>query len=91
MATLSIKNFPDGLYERLQTLAKREHRSLARQVIHLLEESAGEPELLSILELRGLGKQFWQDSYDTRLSKGQEGEPRETLTGVKETPSIVSD
>jgi plasmid stability protein len=60
MATLSIKNFPDGLYERLRELAKREHRSLAQQVIYLLEASAGEPKLHSILELRGLGKELWE-------------------------------
>lgn len=61
MATLNIKNFPDELYERLQVLAEREHRSLAQQVVHLLEESAGKPKLHSILELRGLGKELWKD------------------------------
>jgi plasmid stability protein len=61
MATLNIKNFPDALYERLQERAEREHRSVAQQVIHLLEESAGEPRLHSILELRGLGKELWKD------------------------------
>lgn len=61
MATLNIKNFPDALYERLQERAEHEHRSLAQQVIHLLEESAGKPKLHSILELRGLGKELWKD------------------------------
>jgi len=61
MATLNIKNFPDELYERLQGRAEEEHRSLAQQVIHLLEESAGSPKLHSILELRGLGKELWKD------------------------------
>ena len=61
LATLNIKNFPDGLYEQLQERAEREHRSLAQQVIHLLEESAGTPKLHSILELRGLGKELWKD------------------------------
>lgn len=60
MATLNIKNFPDNLYERLQERAESEHRSLAQQVIHLLEESAGKPKLHSILELRGLGKELWE-------------------------------
>jgi CopG-like RHH_1 or ribbon-helix-helix domain, RHH_5 len=60
MATLNIKNFPDALYERLQERAEREHRSLAQQVIHLLEELAGKPKLHSILELRGLGKELWK-------------------------------
>ena len=61
MATLNIKNFPDDLYEVLQKRAEREHRSLAQQVIHFLEESAGQPNLHSILELRGLGKDLWKD------------------------------
>jgi antitoxin FitA-like protein len=60
MATLNIKNFPDDLYERLQERAEREHRSLAQQVIHLLEELMGVPKLYSILELRGLGKELWK-------------------------------
>lgn len=57
----NIKNFPDDLYERLQERAEREHRSLAQQVVHLLEEAAGKPRLHSILELRGLGKELWKD------------------------------
>ncbi|HVR95100.1 MAG TPA: hypothetical protein VMW27_00695 [Thermoanaerobaculia bacterium] len=61
MATLNIKNFPDPLYELLQERAEREHRSLAQQVIHLLEESADKPTLHSILGLRGLGKELWKD------------------------------
>ncbi len=60
MATLNIKNFPDDLYERLQERAEREHRSLSQQVVHLLEASAGEPKLHSLLDLRGLGKELWQ-------------------------------
>ncbi len=61
MATLNIKNFPNALYERLQEIAEREHRSLAQQVIHLLEELASPAKLHSILELRGLGKALWKD------------------------------
>ena len=47
MATLNIKNFPDSLYAQLQERAEREHRSLAQQVVHLLEESSGKPKLHS--------------------------------------------
>jgi len=39
MATLNIKNFPDPLYEKLKELARQEHRSLAQQVIHILQEA----------------------------------------------------
>jgi len=60
MATLNIKGFPDDLYERLQQRAQREHRSLAQEVVHILEKAAEEPKLHSILELRGLGKELWE-------------------------------
>ena len=60
MATLHIENFPDALHDLLKELAEREHRSLGQQIVHLLAESTGEPTLHSILELRGLGKEFWK-------------------------------
>ncbi|MFZ0258030.1 MAG: hypothetical protein WAN46_20855 [Gammaproteobacteria bacterium] len=61
MATLNIKNFPDGLYESLRERAKREHRSVAQEVIHLLERATAATEAHSIRELRGLGKELWGD------------------------------
>lgn len=60
MATLNIKNFPDGLHRKLKERATREHRSVAQEVVHLLELSVETPEPLSILELRGLGKEIWK-------------------------------
>ena len=60
MATLNIKNFPTPLYERLQKQAEREHRSVAQEVLHLLQRATDQPEPLSILELRDLGKELWQ-------------------------------
>lgn len=60
MATLNIKNFPDSLYHALQERAEREHRSVAQQVVHLIETDLARAEPLSILELRGLGKELWQ-------------------------------
>jgi plasmid stability protein len=60
LATLNIKNLPDGLYKKLRTRAKREHRSVAQEVIHLLASAIEEPRPLSILALRGLGKEVWK-------------------------------
>jgi hypothetical protein len=60
MATLNLKNFPDPLYELLQDRARQERRSLAQEVIHLLEQAVGPPVPRSILELRGLGKDSWK-------------------------------
>jgi plasmid stability protein len=59
MATLKIKNLPDSLYRKLQSRARREHRSVAQEVIHLLSEAVEQPEVLSLLRLRGLGKEAW--------------------------------
>ena len=62
MATLNIKNLPDGLYRKLQARARRERRSVAQEVTRILTEALETPKPLSILELRGLGKEYWQGS-----------------------------
>lgn len=57
MANLIIENFPDSLYEKLKERAEREHRSIDEEVVHLLGRAI---EPLSILELKGLGKELWE-------------------------------
>ncbi len=59
MATLNIKNLPNPLYKKLQDRAKRERRSVAQEVIQILTQATEEPEPLSILALKGLGKEVW--------------------------------
>lgn len=61
MATLNIKNFPASLYRKLKERARRQHRSMAQEVTHILEHALEEPEQLSILELEGLGEELWKD------------------------------
>jgi plasmid stability protein len=39
MSTLVIRNLPDPLHERLKVQAERNHRSVNREVIRLLESS----------------------------------------------------
>ena len=51
MATLNVKNMPDPLYRRLRARAKRERRSVAQEVIRILDDALSEPKSLSILEL----------------------------------------
>jgi plasmid stability protein len=60
MATLNVKNLPDPLYKKLQARARRQRRSVAQEVIHLLTQAVEEPDTQSILELRGLGKELWK-------------------------------
>jgi plasmid stability protein len=59
MATLNIKNFPGSLYRKLKGRARRQHRSMAQEVTHILEQALNEPEPLSILDLEGLGGALW--------------------------------
>ncbi len=60
MATLNVKNLPDALYRKLQARAKRDRRSVAQEVTHLLSEALETAKPLSILELQGLGKELWR-------------------------------
>jgi len=60
MATLNIKKFPDDLYKILKQRAESDRRSLAQEVICLLQVAIVESEKPSILELRGLGKKRWK-------------------------------
>ena len=50
MPSLSIKNIPEELLERLRNQAKQHHRSLQGEVISILEESTT-PKKLSVEEL----------------------------------------
>ena len=60
MATLNIKNVPEKLYSRLKARARRERRSVSQEVLHILDEATKPTEAVSILELRGLGKELWK-------------------------------
>ena len=60
MATLNVKNLPDGLYKKLQARARRQRRSVAQEVTQILSEALAASKPVSILELRGLGKELWQ-------------------------------
>jgi len=42
MATLSIKNFDDKLYEKLKQQANAHHRSIAGEVTTIIERALGE-------------------------------------------------
>ena len=61
MPTLNIKDFPAGLYRKLKARARRQRRSMAQEVTHILEQVLEDPEPVSILELDGLGEALWKD------------------------------
>jgi len=58
---LNVKSVPDKLYRKLQARAKRERRSVAQEVIEILDQALNEPPRLSIMDLQGLGKDIWRD------------------------------
>jgi plasmid stability protein len=60
VATLNIKNVPEKLYTRLKARARRERRSVSQEVLRILEDATMPTEPLSILDLRGLGKDMWR-------------------------------
>jgi plasmid stability protein len=59
VATLNVKNLPDGLYRKLQARAKRQRRSVAQEVTQILSDALTTATPESILALRGLGRQHW--------------------------------
>ncbi len=59
MATLNVKDFPDPLYRKLRQRARRQQRSIAQEVVHLLSRTLEDTGPLSLLELKGLGKAHW--------------------------------
>jgi plasmid stability protein len=71
LATLNVKNLPDGLYRKLQARAKRERRSVAQEVTHLLATALETSSPISILELHGLGKELWREVDATDHVQGE--------------------
>lgn len=59
MATLNLKNFPEPLYRKLRTRARRERRSITQEVLTILAAELEAGERRSLLELRGLGRELW--------------------------------
>jgi plasmid stability protein len=60
VATLNVKNLPDALYRRLRKRARERRRSVAQEVTLILQEAVERSEPVSILGLRGLGKEAWR-------------------------------
>lgn len=60
MATLNVKNFPDGLYQRLKKQARHEGRSVAAEVQMLLAEALSRPRKYTVNDFRGVGAEIWR-------------------------------
>jgi plasmid stability protein len=59
MAILNIKNLPEALHRKLRERARRQRRSLSQEATQILADALEVGEPLSILSLRGLGKERW--------------------------------
>jgi hypothetical protein len=44
----------------LRDRARRQHRSISQEVVHLLSQALEDTSTLSIIELQGLGKARWR-------------------------------
>jgi len=56
--SLSIKNVPDGVVERLRDRAKRNRRSLQGELLDVVERAAAETPALTIRELHDRAKRL---------------------------------
>jgi plasmid stability protein len=83
MATLYIENVPDELYEALRNRAKQNRKSIAGEVISLLEENVPTPQELKrrqqlfqrVLKLR-VGKPATQGPFPTTEEMQREDRER---------------
>ncbi len=74
MATIIIRDLPDDLHKRLKAQAKRNHRSLTKEAVALIERHLGfprrTPKLPPPLRLRGGPVTIKQ--IEAAISKGRE-------------------
>ncbi len=75
MSTLVIKNLPNQLHERLKAQAERNHRSVTKEAIRLLESglvaSAGQLQLPEPVSLRS-DKVQTIDDIEAAISEGRD-------------------
>jgi plasmid stability protein len=62
VATLNVKKVPEALYERLRSRARRQRRSVSQEVLRIISRALSEEPELSITELRGLGREVWDEA-----------------------------
>ncbi len=61
MATITVKDIPDELYEALKKKAAAHHRSINREIIHYIEQAVGRREIDAeeiLVEVRRLGEKI---------------------------------
>ena len=80
MSTLNIKNFPEPLYRKLKRRAAKSRRSIAQEVIQMLDDATRPRPQSSLLELKGLGRDVWTRELGDRDAADHVSEERDSWT-----------
>jgi plasmid stability protein len=75
MSTLVIKNLPEPLHDRLRSQAERNHRSVTKEALRLIETglatSAPQKPLPEPISLRS-GRMLTAEEIETAINEGRE-------------------
>lgn len=75
MSTLVVKNLPDHLHERLKFQARRNHRSVTKEVVSLIEAGIGNsgarPGLPAPLKLKS-GRRLTIKEIEEAIAEGRD-------------------
>ena len=75
MSTLVIKNLPEHLHAALKSQAQRNHRSLNKEAVALIEQAIASPrmapQLSPPLQLRS-GRMLTMEDIEAAIKEGQE-------------------
>lgn len=73
MATIQVREVPDELYLKLKERARNHHRSIAKEILHILEQSLGST---------GEYEAVFRDIQVTRLKVAEEFGPTPSSAGL---------
>ena len=75
MSTIVVKNFPDHLHALLKQRAEHNHRSMTKEVVHLIETgmaNAVKPRPLPPLVMLRSGRMLGIDEIEAAIADGQD-------------------
>lgn len=76
MSTIVVKNLPDHLHEQLKLRAAHNHRSMTKEVVHLIEaglaDTGNKPRPLPPLVKLRSGRMLSIDEIEAAIADGQD-------------------
>ena len=74
VGTLVVKNLPEELHEKLKRQAKRNHRSVTKEVVHLIEAgvAAKRPKFRLSPPLKLKGGPFTIEEIEAAIAEGRD-------------------